>query len=91
MTYDYAGGGLKTLNEQAVRGFEVLEDGKWWKVPTSDITLDGNTVTLTGFENAEGIRYASSLHYIEMDSANLCSGTGLPAAAFSVEFPSQVQ
>lgn len=86
ITYDYAGGELKTSNDSSICGFEVLENGEWTNVPASSITVQGNTITLNGFENAEGIRYASNLRYFNTDDANLCSGTEFPAVPFSVEF-----
>lgn len=86
ITYDYAGGGLKTLNGQSVRGFEVLENGEWIKALAENVTVDGNVITLSGFNSVAGVRYAPELRYFDTDTANLCSGTGLPAAAFSVEF-----
>lgn len=83
ITYDYAGGGLKTLDGKGVTGFEVKMDGVW---KTAEVTLNGNLVTVKDVSNPEGVRYAPELRYENMEKANLCSGSGYPAAAFSVEF-----
>lgn len=83
ITYDYAGGGLKTLDGKAVTGFEVKMDGAW---KTAEVVVDGNMILVQNVSNPEGVRYAPELRYANMDDANLCSGTGYPAAAFSAEF-----
>jgi sialate O-acetylesterase len=80
--YDYAGGGLKTLNGADVQGFEVKLNGAW---QPAQAVIDGNKITVAA-SGAEGIRYASSLRYTSTDTANLCSGTGNIAVPFSVEF-----
>lgn len=83
ITYDYAGGGLKTSVGDAIKGFEVKMDGAWKAV---DATASGNMIILNGVSKPEGVRYAPENRYDSMDNANLCSGTGYPAAAFSVTF-----
>ena len=83
ITYDYAGGGLKTLDGKAVTGFEVKINGAW---KAAEVTVNGNVVAVENISHPEGIRYAPELRYANLEKANLCSGTDYPAAAFSVEF-----
>ena len=83
ITYDYAGGGLKTSVGDAIQGFEVKMDGAWKAV---DATASGNMIIINGISKPEGVRYAPENRYDSMDNANLCSGTGYPAATFSVTF-----
>ncbi len=83
ITYDYAGGGLKTLDGKAVTGFEIKTEGAW---KTAEAVAEGNMIIVQNVSNPEGVRYAPELRYANLDDANLCSGTGNPAAAFSVEF-----
>ena len=64
-------------------GFEVKMDGAW---KTAEVVVDGNMILVQNVSNPEGVRYAPELRYANMDDANLCSGTGYPAAAFSAEF-----
>ncbi len=80
--FDYAGGGLKTVNGAAVAGFEVKKDGKWVE---AEPVISGNRVTIA-VDNAQGVRYASALRYFSTDEANLCSGTGNIAVPFSATF-----
>ncbi|MBO4363004.1 MAG: hypothetical protein J5912_01325 [Clostridia bacterium] len=80
--YAYAGGGLKTLNDKFLEGFEVKKNGQW---EYAEGVIDGNKITIS-MADTEGVRYASYLRYMSMDAANLCSGTGNPAVPFSVEF-----
>ncbi|MFR1519085.1 MAG: sialate O-acetylesterase [Clostridia bacterium] len=83
ITYDYAGGTLKTPDGGAVKGFEVKTDGVW---KPAEVKISGNVISVQNAGNPEGVRYAPELRYADMAKANLCSGTGYPAAAFSVEF-----
>lgn len=82
ITYDYAGGGLKTLDGGPVVGFEVKKDGLW---SAASVTLDGNKVVID-VTNAQGVRYAPELRYFDTQNINLCSGTDKQAVAFSAEW-----
>lgn len=82
ITYDYSGGGLKTLDGGAVTGFEVKKDGLW---SAATVTLDGNKVVID-VTNAQGVRYAPELRYFDTQNINLCSGTDKQALAFSAEW-----
>ncbi len=80
--YDYAGGGLKTLDGKAPQGFEIKLDGQW---QSADVVIEGSTVKIAA-DNARGVRYASALRYTSTDNANLCSGSGNIAVPFSANF-----
>lgn len=80
--YDYAGGGLKTLDGSRAQGFEVKKGDSWEKTA---VTIDGNKVIISA-SRAAGVRYAPELRYFTTNAANLCSGTGNIAVPFCVEF-----
>ncbi len=80
--YDYAGGGLKTVDGGEVQGFEVKLNGSW---QPAQVTIDGNKITIAA-DNAQGVRYAPSLRYFSTETANLCSGTDNIAVPFEIVF-----
>ena len=80
--YNYAGGGLRTLDGAALEGFEVKLGGSW---QPANAVIDGNLITIAA-AGAQGVRYASELRYFSTETANLCSGTGHIAVPFSAEF-----
>ncbi len=82
VSYVYAGGGLKTVDGGALKGFEIKKDGIW---QLADAVTEGNKVIINEAD-VKGVRYASELRYFDTQDINLCSGTGNPAVAFSAEW-----
>ncbi len=77
----FTGGGLQTSGGGEAVGFEVLSEDGGWKMPEG-VVLSGDTVTVTDSEMICGVRYCGKTGSCYPEKVNVCSGTGVPMAAF---------
>jgi sialate O-acetylesterase len=79
ISFDFAQNGLKTINNQAVKGFAVCDkDGKWsW----ANAKIAGNEILIENAATAIRVQYA----WQSNPDCNLYNVEGLPTVPFNVE------
>ena len=79
ITFDFAQNGLKTTDNQAVKGFAICDkDGKWnW----ADAKISGNEISIENATNATRVQYA----WQSNPDCNLYNAENLPAIPFNIE------
>jgi len=71
------------LANSSVTGIEISTNGQTWTpVSSNQITVNGDTVTISNVSSATQIRYA----WASWPSVSLFNGNGLPAEPFSTTF-----
>ncbi len=81
LQFHFTGDGLKTSGGGEPAGFEILSCDDKWKAPES-VVLAGDTVTVTSDETICGVRYFGKTGSCYPEKVNVCSGSGVPMAAF---------
>jgi len=79
ITYDFVQNGLKTTDNQPVKGFAICDkDGKWsW----ADAKISGNEIRIENATNSTRVQYA----WQSNPDCNLYNAEDLPAIPFNVE------
>jgi sialate O-acetylesterase len=85
IVFTHYGSGLKTIDGNAPKGFEVKVNGAW--VAASNVTIkDAYTLKVSHGEDFTAVRYNGNTSYFFPTDINMCNSAGVPMIAFIAEF-----
>lgn len=85
IVFTHYGSGLKTIDGNAPKGFEVKVNGAW--VAASNVTVkDAYTLKVSHGEDFTAVRYNGNTSYFFPTDINMCNSAGVPMIAFIAEF-----